>query len=211
MVAEKGAEHDCDTPPGAVADEGERQRVVALGDDRAAVRADLYRLRDAGGGQDGGTRDLSAEPANEVLGEQNQLLIERDPGLVARGQVAAGEDALALLDPGLHCLAPFGEDAAPAGRPVNRGQVRRRDQGGPVLRAVVAPPLLAGEQAHLVGAVAELGALTLGDEAVLADLLPAQACLLAQSLSNLRCVGFGQDVVALLVELGEVLGLFKLG
>lgn len=67
-------------------------------------------------------------------------------------------------------------------------------------------PPLAGEQVQGIRTIADVGALTLGDETILADLLPARTVLGLETAGELGRVDFGDDALALLVQPRDVLG-----
>ena len=83
---------------GKADDEGAR----ALEDQGPAPRRAVHQGLARRVGQRRPPQDLALEPAPEVLGEEDQLLVEGDPGPVAGREVAAGEDPLPLLDPGFN-------------------------------------------------------------------------------------------------------------
>src|SRR5437879_1704243 len=128
LIGESLAEAQAAAAPGAVAGELERGGAGAAQDEGGAVHAHADRLLDAGG-EEAAVGQQAGEPADEVLGEQDQLLVEGDAGLAAGGQVAAGEDPLALLDPGLDGLAAVVEGADAARRPGGGAELGAGDQG----------------------------------------------------------------------------------
>ena len=136
--------------PGAVVGEVQERRLGLLEDEGAAIGPDADELLDARGGQ-AGMAEEAAEPADQVLGEQDQFLVDGDTRLVAGGQVAAGEDALAFLDSGLDGLASIVEGADAADRPLTGAQLGVSDEGGPAFGLAFTAPLATGEQADRVG------------------------------------------------------------
>src|SRR5262245_34409397 len=203
LVGELWAQAQGDAPPRAVAGEQEQAASGAYEEEGPAVGADADQLLDPRR-RDQRVAEELAEPAEEVLGEEDQLLVDRDARFVAGGQVAAGEGPFPLFYRGLDGLPPVVEGAHAARRPGLGAQLRVGHQRRPALGLALAPPLAAGEQAHRVGRLAERRPRAFGDEAVLAHLLPAQRGLLAQALADAVVVGPGDEIVALLVQPGQI-------
>src|SRR5262249_36750561 len=146
--------------------------------------------------QGGVAQRLTLKPADQVPGQEDQLLVEGNARLTARGQVTTRKDPLALLDPRFDDLAPIGEHAHPPGGPGVRRQTRGDQRRRPPLRARRSPPVLAGKQAQRVGAPPDRGPPARGDEPVLADLLPAQTVLAAQARRDPITLGARHYLVA---------------
>ena len=99
MRGQWGVEGEGDPLPRAVSREGEGKGPSPSLDGGPTVGPDAHQLFHARGGQERRPQELAAEPADAVLSQQDEFLVDSDPGLMAGGQMSAGENALALLGP----------------------------------------------------------------------------------------------------------------
>lgn len=87
-------EEERDASPRAVRSERQGEGVAVALNLRATVGPDPDQLLDAGRGQERVPEELAAEPAHQILREEDQFLVEGNPVLMTRGQVTTGEDSL---------------------------------------------------------------------------------------------------------------------
>jgi len=113
------------TGPGAVRREVEHDGPPPELDQGSAVGGPAHHLLDAGRRQGTPPEYPPLEPTQQILGGQDQLLVEGDAGRKPRRQMPAGEDALSFLDSGLSNLPAVVEGADPGRSPTRFPAVAR--------------------------------------------------------------------------------------